>query len=438
MALRWQRFGEAWPSAAVWRSRIAAGSGAVLIGLVATGFARAADTLQGRMNGFMHREIATSLVVTPLMFGALAWLTRRYAPAAAGSGIPQVIAVARDVPGMTGRGLVALRTAVAKLVLTLGGLAAGASVGREGPTVQIGAALMVVTHRWLRVPLTSGVVIAGGAAGVAAAFNAPLAGVAFAIEELASAYEQRLAALVMGGVVLAGLVSQGIAGDYIYFGQMSAVLPVRDAVLGSLLAGLAGGLAGGGFSRAFLALTTPARLPGWLAPRPLLVAVACGLAVAMLGYVSGGRTWGTGYEAARTLVQGGVQPWWFGPAKFAAALLTAVSGIPGGIFAPSLATGAGLGGLLAWPFPPGEASAVVVLGMVAYFVGVVRAPLTGVIIVSEMTGDRGLLLPLFLAAIIADFVAAWVSPERLYHALAGRFAASSPQTAASAAEGSIA
>lgn len=193
------------------------------------------------------------------------------------------------------------------------------------------------------------------------------------------------------------------------------------ALLIAPIAGIVGGVAGGLFSRAFLGISGWLRDHHKLGVRPVLVAMACGLGVAIIGVASNGLTWGTGYEAARTLIEGGSQPPWFAPAKLVTTLLTGLSGLPGGIFAPSLATGAGLGGLLAMPFSADQGPAIVVIGMVAYFVGVVRAPLTGVIIVSEMTANRGLLLPLFLAAIIADFAANWVCPERLYHGLSKRF-----------------
>jgi H+/Cl- antiporter ClcA len=120
-------------------------------------------------------------------------------------------------------------------------LLAGGSVGREGPTVQISAAIMVAVHKALRVPVSSGVIIAGGAAGVAAAFNTPLAGVAFAIEELASAFEQRLALLVMLAVMTSGLVSLALSGDYVYFGAMSEHVPIVPALVAALVTGVAGG-----------------------------------------------------------------------------------------------------------------------------------------------------------------------------------------------------
>jgi len=114
-------------------------------------------------------------------------------------------------------------------------------------------------------------------------------------------------------------------------------------------------------------------------------------------------------------------PHWFGPAKFVATLATAVSGLPGGIFAPSLATGAGLGDLLRELFPAAAAGPVVLLGMIGYFTGVVRAPLTAVVIISEATASHGLLLPLLATALIADAVASLVCRERLYHGLSRAF-----------------
>ncbi|HWU04464.1 MAG TPA: chloride channel protein, partial [Novosphingobium sp.] len=123
----------------------------------------------------------------------------------------------------------------------------------------------------------------------------------------------------------------------------------------------------------------------------------------------------------RALLTGHSAPLAFGPAKFLSTLATALSGAPGGIFAPSLSVGAGLGQGLALLFPATPPGAVVVLGIVGYFAGVVRAPLTAVIIVMEMTADRGMILPLFGTALLADWVSAMVCKPKLYHALSLQF-----------------
>lgn len=409
------------PTSMRFRRRIAVLTGAIAVGIVAVLFAKAADAAGLIFSHFAHGWHWLPLLTTPPGFVALVWLTRRYAPLARGSGIPQVIA-ARERPDLGVRDLIAPRTVIAKAVLTLGAVLCGASVGREGPTVQLAAAVMGMSHRVMRVALRSSVVIAGGAAGVAAAFNTPLAGVMFAIEELASAYEQQVTLLVLSLIVIAGMVAQSLSGDYVYFGVIGAHMPALGGLLVAPVAGLIGGASGGLFARLVLAAAGGAhRLTRLTRARPLLFAGLCGLVVAGLG-VATGLTWGTGYSAARAMILGVDAPWWFGPAKFLAALATAVAGLPGGIFAPSLAVGAGLGNLLRFLFPGDPASAIVILGMVAYFAGVVRAPLTAVIILSETTASRGLMLPMFAAAFIADWASRQVCREKLYHGLSRSFA----------------
>jgi len=395
--------------------------GAVAIGLAATLFALAADAAAEQFTDYAKRYPYAPLVTTPLIFAALVCVTRRYVPLARGSGIPQVIA-AQANPEQATRSLVSIRTVLGKALLTLAAVMGGASVGREGPTVQIAAAVMGLSHRLLRVPLRGAVLIAGGAAGVAAAFNTPLAGLLFAIEELASAYEQRVTLLVIAAIVIAGMVAQSLQGDYIYFGLIGAHMPLATALLIAPIAGIFGGLAGGLFARLTLMLATGRnRLTDWSKAQPIAFAAACGLVVGGIGCATG-LTWGTGYGAARAMIVGVDAPLWFGPAKFLATLATAVAGLPGGIFAPSLAVGAGIGNLLRGLFPGSPSSAIVILGMVGYFAGVVRAPLTAVIILSETTVSRGLMLPMFATAFIADSASQFVCREKLYHGLSKSFA----------------
>ncbi|USI71408.1 chloride channel protein [Sphingomonas morindae] len=400
------------------RRRVATLTGAIALGLAALLFAALADQANRLFLLGYRAAWWAPLLATPLGFAAIVAATRRLAPDARGSGIPQIMA-ARANPLAALRSLTAARTAIVKFVATVAALLVGASVGREGPTVQISATIMAYAHRLLKVPITASVMVAGGAAGVAAAFNTPLAGVTFAIEELAAAYEQKMTLLVMTAVLISGMVSLGLAGDYVYFGAVTDTLPLRQALVLVPVAGVLGGLIGGGFSRAMLGFgRTP--LLAAARRRPVLLALVAGLIVAVLGCATG-LTWGTSYEPARLIILGADAPWWFGPAKLAATLATAVSGLPGGIFAPSLATGAGLADLLRPLFPGLPAGPVVLLGMVAYFTGVVRAPLTAVVILSEATASRGLLLPLLASALVADAAAGLVCRERLYHGLARGF-----------------
>ncbi len=174
-------------------------TGAIALGIVALVFAKAEDTVSHLFLMVIHRQKWAPLLATPLSFAFLVWLTRRIAPDARGSGIPQIMAARNDPEGAMAS-LASARTAVVKFVMTLEALLVGASIGREGPTVQISASIMAYAHRLFRMPVGASVMIAGRAAGVAAAFNTPLAGVTFAIEELAAAYEQKMTLLVMTAV----------------------------------------------------------------------------------------------------------------------------------------------------------------------------------------------------------------------------------------------
>ena len=409
------------PSSPVWRRRAAMGTGAILVGLVALLFADMANEAIALFRAHIAAIWWLPLIVTPAGVVAIAVATRRFTPEGRGSGIPQVIAATRD-PEDAVETLISLRVGIAKLLMTAAGLLAGASVGREGPTVQVSAAIMSRVHRLFSVPVTAGVIIAGGAAGVAGAFNTPLAGVAFAIEELAAAYEQKVAILVMAAVMISGLTMIGIAGDYVYFGALKSTIGLRETLYLAPAVGIAGGLAGGLFSRVVLHFGNASS--GWVARlkrRPVLFAAACGLIVAVVGILSAGTTWGTGYVPAKALIEGGHLSPWFGPAKFIASICTTLSGTPGGIFSPSLAVGAGLGNAMAGLFPSSPTSAIALLGMAAYFVGVVRAPFTAVIILMETTASRSMILPLFATALIADATSALINRERIYHGLSRAF-----------------
>jgi len=323
--------------------------------------------------------------------------------------------------------VLSLRIAGGKILLTLLGLLSGASIGREGPTVQVGAATMHALGRALRLPrddLRRSLVLAGGAAGVAAAFNTPLAGVVFAIEELSHSFEARTSGTVLTAVILAGITTLALAGNYTYFGMSPAQLDLGAGWLAVVLCALAGGIAGGVFSAVLVqaAKGLPGHAGRLLGRYPVAFAALCGLALAGLGLASGGTTYGTGYAQARSMVEGAttMSPL-FPVLKLLATIVSYLSGIPGGIFAPSLSIGAGIGQWLAGLIPSAPSGAVVLLGMVGYFSGVVQAPITATVIVMEMTDNQQMTIPLLATSMLAFGISRLICRRPLYGALAKRF-----------------
>jgi H+/Cl- antiporter ClcA len=407
-----------------WRSRIVFWSGGALVGLFAALFAILADEAQSVFRLVLARSPYWPLVLTPVGFALSVFLTRRFFPGSQGSGIPQAIA-ARALKDDAARArLVSVRIAVGKILLTLFGLVCGASVGREGPTVQVGASILHAAGR-ISGRHYQGVILAGGAAGVAAAFNTPLAGIVFAIEEMSRSFEQRTSGLVLTTVIIAGMASLALLGNYTYFGHSAASLATFREWLAVPLCGVLGGLLGGVFSCIVLTVSrmTKGPLRSFMNKQPVLFAAACGLLIALLGLASGNTIFGTGYREAKELLSGnaGDIPVTFGLLKMGATILSSISGLPGGIFAPSLAVGAGIGANLSALVPDIPVPAVVLLGMVGYFAGVVQAPITSFVIVMEMTDNHAMALPLMATAVIGYGVSRFIGTEPIYHALAQAF-----------------
>ncbi|HEX2590091.1 MAG TPA: chloride channel protein, partial [Rhizomicrobium sp.] len=383
-----------------WQRRGVFMVGGLLVGVAAVLLAFGADGAQHLFREFLRIAPYGAFVATPLGFALCTWIGRRFFPNTQGSGIPQVI-VARALDTVEERkAFVGHRVAIGKMVLTLLGLLFGASTGREGPTVQVGASVMAWVGG-LSPRLQPGLILAGASAGVAAAFNTPLAGIVFGIEEMSRSFEIRTSGLIIAAVILAGLTAQAVLGNYTYFGTTHAVLDFGTAWIVVPVLGVLGGVLGGIFSRILIAFADglPGRIGGWIKRHPFAFAAICGLGVAFCGYASDGAAFGTGYTNARGALHGGhALPLLFLPLKFLATILSSISGIAGGIFAPSLSIGAGLGSDLEKLFPNVAPGSLVLIGMVSYFTGVVRAPITGFVIVSEMTDNHGLVVPLMAAA----------------------------------------
>lgn len=418
-----------WRSGNAWRPRLVFWTGALAIGVVSVAFAELADLAQ---EAFRHLRGAgrwgylAPLILTPTVFVLSTWLAIRLFPNAQGSGIPQAIAARHLHEEQDRSRLLSLKLAAGKILLTILGLFGGASIGREGPTVQVGASIMLQAARWGGVAHARGLILAGSAAGIAAAFNTPLAGIVFAIEEMSKTYESRANGLVLTAVILSGLAALGLSGNYTYFGTASETASgFRDFLLVGAC-GIGGGLLGAGFSS--FALRQTRRIRRWAQPAPLrrmmLLAGGCGFAVALIGVFSGGITFGTGYEQARAAVSGEALPATFFLEKLLASFLSMISGIPGGIFAPSLAVGAGFGSSMSVILGTSVGLGAV-LGMAGYFAGVVQAPMTAFVIIMEMTGNHQGVIGLMAASMLGYVTSRLISAEPLYHGLSRSFIAQS-------------
>ena len=356
------------------------------------------------------------------------WLIEQFAPEVAGSGIPQVKAALGGVSSPLD-----LRVAIAKLATTLLALGSGLNLGRQGPTVQIGAAIAAQLSDW--VP-TSPVhrrqlIAAGAAAGLAAGFNAPIAGVLFVVEELL----QDVSGLTLGTAILASfvgaVVSRLLGGHGLNGSLASSSLSTSfnvQALPIFLIVGVFAGLLGSLFIRGILlSLKINRRELKW--SLPLRIAFAggvSGLAIAILpdtlrGTASLQEVWLTselGWQMTAVIFI----------TKFILTLVAFGSGAPGGLFAPSLILGSALGYLVSYAAQSLQAIGVplgldvsgaltttaALTGMGAFFSAVTRGPITAIVIVFEMTADFNLVLPLMIGSVSAYLVAESIFGGSIY------------------------
>ncbi|MCE4548144.1 MULTISPECIES: chloride channel protein [unclassified Caballeronia] len=405
--------------------------GAVATGLLAVLYARVIDFGYDTFLRYTQQFWWLPLVLTPTMAATGVWITRKWFQGAEGSGIPQVIATLHAGREMGPR-LLNLRILVGKIAVSFLSILGGLTIGREGPTIHVGASLMFTLRclyparlrRMGGASLERRLALAGAAAGLSAAFNAPLAGVVFAIEELTRSFEQRTSGVLITAIIFAGIVSLGLQGNYTYFGSIDVGSHFPDLLAAAVvLIGVLAGVLGGVFC--WLLLNTrrwmPEALLAWRASYPVLFGGLCGLVIAVIGVATANHTFGSGYAEARGMLEGRVQLGVEYPIlKMASMIGSYLPGAPGGLFAPSLAIGAGIGNALHLLFGQMQLPMLVALGMVGYLAAVTQSPITAFIIVIEMINGHALVISLMATALISSQVSKFFAPP-LYEALAQRY-----------------
>jgi CIC family chloride channel protein len=351
----------------------------------------------------------------------IGYLLFRFFPDARGSGVPQTKAAlfARD-------GRITIGTVLGKFFCTSATLASGIPLGREGPSVQIGGGIASVLGRrlGLRPEKVKALIPVGTAAAIAAAFNTPLAAVLFSLEEVMG----DLHAPILGSVVLASAISwavlRSLLGNHPLFDvpQYQLVSPGEFGIY--VILGVAGGVLSAGFSSLLLKLRhTFLRLPRatrWWHP------VTGGIVVGLMGWFVP-QVLGVGYGYVGQALNGQMAlklMLILLALKFFAITTSYASGNAGGIFGPSLFLGAMLGGItggVAHHFLPGSTAnpgAYALVGMGSVFAGIVRAPMTSVLMIFEMTRDYAVIVPLMISNLISFFIASRLQHEPIYEALA--------------------
>ncbi len=402
-----------------------------LVGGAVTGAVGAAFRLSLEAGDRARDVILARAAATPiagfLLFVAIcglaslvaAWLTRRFSPFAAGSGIPHVEAVLRD--GFAPAPWTLAPVKFIGGVLAIGG---GLALGREGPMVQMGASLSGLIGRTVGLPWrdSRALLAAGAGAGLATAFNAPLAGAAFVLEELLQSFDPRITVAALAASATAISVARAILGDERDF--LVGALPNVPVLAHPLFiaAGAALGLAGVAYNKTLAgAIALIGRVPLPVEARAGLIGVGVGaLAWTLPGVVGGGD------PITQAILDGGQNVTLVAIVigiRFFLGAISYAAGTPGGLFAPLLVLGAGGGYLFgagcqsAFPALHVPPVSFAVVGMAAFFTGVVRSPLTGLVLVSEMTGNVTLLLPALEACAFAMLVPALLRNGPIYDTL---------------------
>lgn len=389
----------------------------LLVGLVAVAFQHSLDRAAQLREWLVSHagehilRLGVSIAITLVTAGVAVWLVARWCPEAAGSGIPNVKALAEHPRPMRWVRLLFIKFTSG--TLSIGG---GLALGREGPTIQMGAALgeMLAVPGGITPEQKRELLVVGAGAGLAGAFNAPLAGAMVIFEERMEHFRPATCVSALLATLCADGVSRWFNGQSPQLGAYGHPAPELAFLPCFLLLGWLGGLLGVVFNQTLLGLMrVRRRRDGWMLVFPVA------LLVGVIGWMN--ASWISGGDAiiqqARTGELGMAMAIFLLVVRFYLTIGGYATGVAGGLFAPMLVLGALLGKVIALSMPAVEPQACVLVGMAALFTGIVRAPLTGVLLIVEMAGAHALTWPLIAASVVAKGTADALGDQPIYDAL---------------------
>jgi H+/Cl- antiporter ClcA len=396
----------------------------LVTGLVAVLYARMFALAEKGTAYVIHLHGWLLFILTPACFVTAWWLVKQFAPYARGSGIPQVMAaieLATPKYNEKVNKLLNLKVVVVKILSSLVMALGGGVIGREGPTIQIAGSIFRKINEWLpswwpRISKRN-MIMTGAAAGLAAAFNTPLGGIVFAVEELTKTHISYFKTALFTAVIIAGLTAQALLGPYLYLGYPEIGGLSGSIFLGVILVAVLAGLAGAMMARGII------KLLRWKAGftmtrQHVYYVTGCALVIAALAYFVSEKALGSGKELMTTILftNNKYTAWYIPLLRIGGSMLSFTTGAAGGVFAPALAAGASIGSMLSgWlHLSSADTNMLVLAGMVGFLTGVTRTPFTSAILVLEMTDRHNVIFHLMLAGMTASLVAMLVDKHSFY------------------------
>jgi len=396
----------------------------LLAGLLAVLYAKLFAWVEEANIFFLHNYKWSLLIITPICFILGWWTIKRFSPFARGSGIPQIMAsIELATPKEHNKidRMLSVRVIVVKIISSLIMVLGGAVIGREGPTIQIAGSVFRVVNKYLPSwwPKISkkNMIITGAAAGLAAAFNTPLGGIVFAVEELSKTHISYFKTALFTAIIVAGLTAQALLGPYLYLGYPDVTHLSAIVFVWVILTAITGGFFGSGMSKLIL------RIMSWNARFKKKYQTICyliigGLLIALAGIFIHPDAIGSGKSVMTgALFTNDKYVSWYMPfVRMEGLIMSFTSGAAGGVFAPSLSIGASFGswiaGLLHLSLT--DTNLLILVGMVSFLTGVTRTPFTSAILVLEMTDRHNVIFYLMLAGLLANLVSLLIDKHSLY------------------------
>ena len=385
-------------------------------------FLYVSDYAQHIFKSLINSKPLLSFIITPIAFVLIVYIAKYYCHYIQGSGIPQLIAATDSRNKNIREKLLSFRVAVGKIFFIFLGMLGGAPIGIEGPSIHIGGSIFYGFNRFIKLKrklLIHALIAIGGSAGLIIAFNAPIAGFLFAYEEIGRKLRKQaliLIAIMSGIVYLLAIVYRG---SDTYLTDLSShsidLVLIWQLLPLAILAGVLGGL----FSKTTLYLIN--KLITHSKFRVITIAIVLGFIVAIFNYLSAGQIAGSGRDEVLLMLENKTLGLDFVAMKYFATLTSLASTIPGGLFMPSISIGAGIGSEAASFYTQIDTQVIIIMAMIAYLSAVIRAPLTSVFVILEMTATLNLLIPGLIVAFIANFISKQIFKQPIYEALADNY-----------------